>query len=98
MRRYALDIAAQKDLRAIYKHVRQDSAAAAQRLRELFLQKFRFLAQHPEAGESREDLARDLRLFTAGNFAILFRAIQDGVAIARVIHGARDLETIVRGR
>jgi len=44
----------------------------------------------PFAGQSRIDLALNLRFFPAGTYLIFYRPIEDGVEIVRVIHGSRD--------
>ena len=53
-------------------------------------QRFQFLATQPHAGQARSDLAPELRFLPVGNYLIFYRPIENGVEIARVIHGARD--------
>ena len=38
----------------------------------------------------REDLGRSLRMAVHGRYLIFFTALDDGVLIERVVHGARD--------
>jgi hypothetical protein len=42
-------------------------------------------------GRARPELRSDLRSFPFGAYPILYRAIDDGVEIVRVVHGARNL-------
>lgn len=53
--------------------------------------KFYMLADNPQMGRLRSDIAPELRYFTAAKYLILYRTISGGVQIVRVIHGARDL-------
>ena len=44
-------------------------------------------------GEARPELAAgDMRVLSLGSYAIFYRHLEDTVEIARVLHGARDLE------
>lgn len=79
------------DLDEIWSYVARDSLAAANRLIALFHEKFLLLASQPLMGESREELAPDLRGFSVGNYVVLYRPARDGIEIARVIHAARDI-------
>lgn len=47
-------------------------------------------APSPHAGKSRDDLAHGLRFFPVGNYLIFYTARDDGITVARVLHGARD--------
>jgi toxin ParE1/3/4 len=38
----------------------------------------------------REELSPRLRSFPVGSYIIFYRPTQDGVEIARILHGARD--------
>jgi toxin ParE1/3/4 len=42
-------------------------------------------------GPARPDIARELRYHPVGNHLLLYRVIQGGIEIVRVVHGARDL-------
>jgi toxin ParE1/3/4 len=52
--------------------------------------RFKALAKQPQAGQARPGLAPELRFLPVGNYLIFYRPIENGVEIARVIHGARD--------
>jgi toxin ParE1/3/4 len=56
---------------------------------------FTMLDRHPDVGELRAEFSiRDCRSFTFGRYVIFFRPLEDGIEIARVIHGSRDLRNI----
>lgn len=42
-------------------------------------------------GIARPEVRVDLRIFPMGNYLILYREVDDGAEIVRVIHGARQL-------
>ena len=57
---------------------------------------FSLLASNPEMGELRPELSAGLRAFTVGNYVIFFRQSSKRIEIARVLHGARDIQAIFR--
>jgi toxin ParE1/3/4 len=89
--RYRITYEAREDLKSIYRYIAQDSPSAAGRLRELFYDKFRLLARFPLIGEARDDLAEGIRMFTAGNYVILYQSEQRRVTIVQIVHAARDI-------
>ena len=48
------------------------------------------LADNPQGGPRREDLARGLRFYPVGNYLIFYTVRNDGITVVRVLHGARD--------
>jgi toxin ParE1/3/4 len=58
-------------------------------------QKFVALGRNQMMGRARPELRPDLRSFPYGAYLILYRAIDDGVEIVRVVHGARNLEDLI---
>lgn len=82
---------AEEDLIEIWIYIAQDNPEAADRVLDDIKQRFHVLADNPLMGRLRPDIAPELRYFTAGKYLILYRTVQDGVQIVRVIHGARDL-------
>jgi toxin ParE1/3/4 len=45
-------------------------------------------------GPARPDIARELRYHPVGNHLLLYRVIQGGIEIVRVVHGARHLQDL----
>jgi toxin ParE1/3/4 len=93
MSRYTIAPAARRDLYKIHSYLVEHSATAAQRVREVLLQKFRYLASQRLAGELRADLGPDVRIFAAENYAILYRPSTRGIQVLRLIHGSQNLPT-----
>jgi len=54
------------------------------------------LATQPEMGELRVEFATgQYRSFLVGSYVIYFRSVSDGILVARVLHGARDHNTLL---
>ena len=96
MSRVRLSDRAKADIHAIWDYVgvARGSPAAAERQVEALYDKFKLPAAQPLLGELRDDLRPGLRLFVAGSYVILYYPIPDGVQVAGVVHGARDIESI----
>jgi toxin ParE1/3/4 len=47
-------------------------------------------------GRSRPELAPNLRSFPVGQYVIFYLPLAKGVEIVRVLHGARDFESILQ--
>jgi toxin ParE1/3/4 len=50
--------------------------------------------EHPELGRLRDEFAPGLRCFPVDRYLIFYRVREDNIEIARVLHGARDLDAI----
>ena len=94
MTRFRLSTKARADIRQIWATVARDRPASADALVESFFERFRLAAMNPEMGEARSDIKKGLRILTAGKYIIGFRRISQGVSIARVIHSARNWESM----
>ena len=81
---------AETDLIEIWGHIAKDDPLAADRQLDRINAACEMLADNPQAGPRREDLARGLRFYPVGNYLIFYTPADDGIAVARVIHGARD--------
>ena len=79
-----------RDLQAIHDYIASDDPAAALRLIERIEQSCQLLAENPLIGESCDFLAERLRMTVVGNYIVFHRPVDDGVEVARIIHGARD--------
>jgi toxin ParE1/3/4 len=82
---------ARADLDEIWTRIAQDKPDAADRFIRALVSRFPMLASMPELGRRREELAPRLRSFSVRNYVIFYRPMANGVEIARVLHGARDL-------
>ena len=54
------------------------------------------LAGHPLIGHLRPELGEGLRSFPIGNYLIFYVPSSDGIDVARVIYGGRDLPGVFR--
>ncbi|AXS42758.1 type II toxin-antitoxin system RelE/ParE family toxin [Breoghania sp. L-A4] len=91
MDRLVVNDQADTDMLDIWCSIAPDDLTAADRLADLFHEKFALLARHPELGRQRTDIGTNARAFPVGSYLILYRTTAAGVEIVRVIHGARDL-------
>jgi toxin ParE1/3/4 len=83
-----------QNLKDIYQYIFARNPTAADKLYQLFHDKFRMLADNPLLGEKREDLAENLRMFTADNYVILYQSTINGIEIVQIVHSARDLPAL----
>ena len=91
MRQHRVSAAARADLDEIWFYIAQDNPEAADKFIRALVSRFPRLAAMPEMGRRREELAPRLRSLAFGNYVIFYRPMENGVEIARVLHGARDL-------
>jgi toxin ParE1/3/4 len=52
------------------------------------------LADNPYMGRKRNDLMPNLRSFVQGKYVIFYFPISNGIDIIRILHGARDIQSI----
>ncbi len=86
--------AAAEDLVDIWLYVADDDPAAADALLERIGHSCELLATHPEMGRSREELGRGLRSHTVGRYVVFYRSVPEGIEVARVLSGYRDLDAL----
>jgi toxin ParE1/3/4 len=98
MNRSRLTDRAEADLEDIWIHIARDSPVNATRFITRILERCERLADMPATGRSRGDLGPDLRSVALGNYLIIYRPIEDGIEIVRVLHGRRDLDALFSGR
>ena len=90
MNQYRVSDAARADLDEIWFYIAQDNPNAADRFIRALVSRFPILASMPQMGRQREELSPRLRSFPVGNYIIFYRPVENGIEIARVLHGARD--------
>ena len=90
MNQYRVSDAARSDLDEIWFYIAQDNVDAADRFLRAIVSRFPKLAAMPQIGRAREELSPRLRSFPVGRYIIFYRPMENGVEIARVLHGARD--------
>lgn len=93
---YRLTRLAERDLEEIADSIGRQNPSAAVRQLERLLETFSLLARNPLLGELRPDLPMNPRAFCVGNYLVLYRPITNGIEVARVIHAARDIVSLLR--
>ena len=88
---------ATSDLTEIWSYIADDSTANADAFIDKLYETIQMLANQSRAGRRREELAPGILSFPFGRYIIFYRASQDAIEIIRVLHGARDIQTIFEG-
>ncbi len=91
MPKFKLTPAAEQDLQDVWLYIAQDNTRAADKLLDRIEVQCELLANHPQLGPARDDIAKGLRYQPLANYLILYRVIAQGVEIVRVVHGARNI-------
>jgi toxin ParE1/3/4 len=87
---------AKDDLAEIWTTIAQArDERTAERMTRKILAKCRSHAQFPETGRSREDILPGLRSFPVRPYVVFFRAEEETILVLRVLHGRRDVESIM---
>lgn len=82
---------ARQDLIDIWQPIAPNNPAAADALLDQIDEKCVLLAHDPRLGAERSDIRPGLRYFVVKEYLILYRIIEDGIEVVRVVHGRRDL-------
>lgn len=92
---YRLRPQAEADIEAIALYIAEDNPSAASRWFTSIHQRCQKIGKMPGIGVARPDVRPDLRMLPVGNYLILYRQIDDGAEIVRVVHGARQWEDLL---
>ncbi len=95
MRYAALSELAEGDLADIWVGIARNDIDTADRFLDEFRVRAQRLADQPFTGVARQDLGEEVRSLPHGNYLVIYRPTSFGVGIARVVHGARDLQRVV---
>lgn len=85
------------DLIEIWSYIADDSVANADAFVDRLYETLQALGRQPGSGRRRDELAPGMRSFPYGHYVIFYRALADAIEIVRVLHGARDVESIFEG-
>ncbi len=85
---------AAEDLLEIWQYIADDNEAAADKLLNEIDAASKMLARNPKTGRERPELAPRLRSFPVGRYILIYRPIDEGVELVRVLHGSRDIDSI----
>lgn len=94
MSSYAFSQEAIQDLDGICEYIAHRDSRAASQFFDTLRQKCKLVANFPNMGKSYEQLSSDLRGFTVDDYLVLYYPNDDGIVIARVVSGYRDLESL----
>ena len=86
--------AAKSDLKEIWKYIASDSTERANDFLRALNDKMDTLAKNPLMGRERDEVMPGLRSFPFKRYVIFYQPLQDGIDVVRVLHGARDLESL----
>ncbi len=96
MSRYVLTPQAKADLTQVLDFIRQSNGDAAVRVRAEFHNAMRKLAEMPGMGHLRTDVTGEaLRFWRVYSYLVVYRPETRPLQIIRVLHGARDIMTIL---
>jgi len=79
----------------IWLYIAADNEQAADRLDDQLKERMQRLAEFPNLGMRRPDLAPTARFSAVGNYIIFYRPIENGIEVLRVIHGARNIDALL---
>ncbi len=82
------------DLADIWDYIADDSDEQADLFIDMIDRKLRLLAEQPNLGRSRGELAENMRSFPVCRYVIFYIVMPSCIQIVRVLHGARDLASI----
>ena len=85
---------ARSDLLDIWLYISERSVPAADRVLDEIGRICGMIAEHPKMGRERPEIAVGLRSFAIMSWVVFYRIDDDTIRIVRVVHGARDLESL----
>lgn len=91
MPRILRTLGSRQDYVDIWNYIAVDNQAAADRIIEKFDAALNLLSTAPGLGPRRDEFGLGMRSFPVGQYLIFYRAIDDGIELIRVLHGARNL-------
>ena len=86
---------ARQDLIDIWRHIAAESPAIADQCLDRIEARCTQLAAFPELGPERSDIAADARMLVIERWIALYRLVEQGVQIVRIIDGARDVSRLI---
>ena len=96
---YELSPEALNDLQLVRDFIALDNTEAAERVIDQFFETFEHLAAWPKTGHVRTDLtSKNVRFWPVGSYLVVYRDHSDGVQIVAVLHGSRDVPSVLDAR
>ena len=99
MKRFVLTKEARRDLQEIWDFIAEDSLEAGDRVLETFYREFGRLATMPGMGHKRKDLTKqDVLFWPVYSYLVIYRAGSKPLLILAVLHGKRNVRSVLKGR
>jgi len=96
MKPFVLTPRAEQDVSGIWDYIADDNIEAADRVLEALERAMLNLAKNPGIGHCREELTdKRHRFFLVYSYLIVYRPETKPLQITRVLHAARDVQTIL---
>ncbi len=96
MKPFKLSPQAARDIQQIWAYVAPDSLKAARHIRLQMFDACQRIAENPRIGHRREDLTdRPVLFWPVGSYLIVYNPARKPVEIVRVVHGARDVPSLL---
>jgi toxin ParE1/3/4 len=92
--KFRIAAAAKQDFKDIAAYIARDNPVRAQSFILEIYEKIRVVAEAPFTYQARDEWHQGLRSALHQSYHIVFRVENDVVEIARILHGARDIENI----
>jgi len=86
---------AEADLNEILEYIAHDKPIAAKRFVARIRDRCQLIASNPLIGQTRPEFPGNYRSFPVGTYVIFYRVVHDAVEIHRVLHGARDIDSLL---
>ena len=88
---------ASADLIEIWDYIADDSPANADAFVDRLYELLQVLGRQPGSGRRRDELAPEMQSFPFGRYIVFYRVITKSIEVVRVLHGARDIDSIFEG-
>jgi|SRR5579863_3056367 plasmid stabilization system protein ParE len=99
MAEYLLSPESLDDLQIIRDFIASDSTTAAEKVLDELFAAFEQLAEWPGQGHGRSDLTeRKVLFWPVGSYLVVYRGDRTPLEIVAILHGARDIPVVLRGR
>lgn len=82
---------AREDLLDIWVYIALQTPVAADDFYDRIEESCQLLLDHPQLGPARPEIADEARVLIIGRWLALYRLMEDGVQVVRIVDGARDL-------
>jgi toxin ParE1/3/4 len=79
------------DMEEIGLYIANDNVDTALRFVSFIEEKCQRIADTPNIGRARYNLAPSLRSFPVDGYLVLYKPLDDGIAVVRVVHSSRDI-------